>query len=205
MKLRSALHFDWATPNGRYQVLEGCLRNVPGELGFWLRARALGRRFRRAGPGLRIFAGARIIGPGQLSVGANCWIGYDNIVQASGGVEMGDNVLLGPSVKIWSVNHVYADPYKPIIDQDYEFKPTTIGSNVWIGANVFIMPGTRIPDGAVISAGAIVGAKDYEPYSILAGNPARKVGSRLPAPDLVTPDVSPPSLDVSRIDTSRPF
>ena len=195
MKLRSALRYDWGTPGGRYQVLEGCVRNIPGEFGFWLRERVLGRRFLRVGPGLRIFAGARIIGPGQLSVGANCWIGYDNIVQASGGVEMGDNVLLGPGVKIWSVNHVFSDPHKPIIDQGYEFKPTRIGNNVWIGADVFIMPGTRIPDGAVISAGAIVGAKDFEPYSILAGNPARKVGSRLPAPapGWTAPEVPPPS------------
>src|SRR5207253_1636021 len=110
----------------------------------------------------------------------NCWIGVDNVIQANGGVDIGDNVLLGPGVKIWSVNHVYSDPHRTIVDQGFDQKRVVIGSNVWIGANVFIMPGARISDGVVISAGSVVGSKLIEPYAVVAGNPARKIGTRLP-------------------------
>lgn len=52
-----------------------------------------------------------------------------------------------------------------------------IGSDVWIGMGAMIMSGVRIGDGAVVSAGALV-AKDVEPYSIVAGNPARTIRVR---------------------------
>ena len=47
------------------------------------------------------------------------------------------------------------------------------------GSNAFIMPGAKIGNGVVISAGSVVGGKKIEPYAILAGNPARKISSRL--------------------------
>jgi virginiamycin A acetyltransferase len=40
------------------------------------------------------------------------------------------------------------------------------------------MPGAHIGDGVVVSAGAVVGAKHIEPYSVVAGNPGRRIGSR---------------------------
>ena len=181
MGFLSAVRWDLGTAGGRYLIVQEMVRNLPGEVGFEIRRRLLGRHFQRSGPGLRLFPGMRLFGVQQLAVGANCWIGIDNTIQANGGVEMGDNVLLGPGVKIWSVSHVYADPVRPIIEQGYEHKPVVIGSNVWIGANAFIMGGAHIGDGVVVSAGAVVGGKDVEPYAIIAGNPARKIGSRLPA------------------------
>jgi acetyltransferase-like isoleucine patch superfamily enzyme len=53
-----------------------------------------------------------------------------------------------------------------------------IGRDVWIGANAFVMPGVQLGDGCVVAAGAVVGAKKYPPYKILAGNPARVIGTR---------------------------
>ncbi len=52
-----------------------------------------------------------------------------------------------------------------------EFKPVTIGNDVWIGARVTILDGVKIGDGAVIAAGAVVN-KDVEPFSLVAGVPA---------------------------------
>ena len=54
---------------------------------------------------------------------------------------------------------------------------TTIGSDVWIADNVFIRTGIKIGTGAVIGAGSVV-VKDVEPYSIVAGNPARVIRPR---------------------------
>lgn len=173
-----ALWRDVATPSGRYDILEALVRDVPGEFGYEMRRRFLGRRFARAGEGVRIGPGVRVFGPQELSVGENCWIGLDNVIQARGGVELGNNVLLGPGVSIWSVNHVFARTDQPIIEQGYDHKKVTIGNGVWVGAHCFIMPGANIGDGVVVSAGSVVGGKDIEPYAIVAGNPARRIGSR---------------------------
>ncbi|SER25956.1 hypothetical protein SAMN04487944_102108 [Gracilibacillus ureilyticus] len=70
-------------------------------------------------------------------------------------------------------------------EEDHEFfewrknHPVTIGHDVWIGHNAVIMPGVTVGNGAVIGAGAIV-TKDVEPYSIVAGVPAKKIKERFP-------------------------
>jgi virginiamycin A acetyltransferase len=58
-----------------------------------------------------------------------------------------------------------------------EVKDTTIGNDVWIGYDALIMPGVTIGDGAIIGARAVV-TKDVEPYTIVAGNPARVIRKR---------------------------
>jgi virginiamycin A acetyltransferase len=52
-----------------------------------------------------------------------------------------------------------------------------IGNDVWIGASVVILSGVKIGDGAVVGAGSVV-TKDVEPYTIVAGNPARLIRKR---------------------------
>ena len=52
-----------------------------------------------------------------------------------------------------------------------------IGNDVWIGHGVIIMPGLTVGDGAVVGAGAVV-TGDVEPYSVVAGNPARLIRKR---------------------------
>ena len=58
---------------------------------------------------------------------------------------------------------------------------TEIGSDVWIGQGVFIKSGVKIGDGAVIGARSVV-AKDVEPYTIVAGTPAKPIRKRFPEP-----------------------
>lgn len=54
---------------------------------------------------------------------------------------------------------------------------TIIGNDVWIGQNVTILPGVHIGDGAIIGANSVVGS-DIEPYTVVVGNPARKIKKR---------------------------
>lgn len=70
------------------------------------------------------------------------------------------------SVKTKFANHKYL----PVIK-------TSIGNDVWIGEGVYIKSGVKIHDGAVIGMGAVV-TKDVEPYSIVAGNPAKLIRFR---------------------------
>jgi virginiamycin A acetyltransferase len=59
-----------------------------------------------------------------------------------------------------------------------EFKgDTIIGNDVWIGYNATIMPGVKIGDGAIIASNSLV-SKDIEPYTIVAGNPAKEIRKR---------------------------
>lgn len=52
-----------------------------------------------------------------------------------------------------------------------------IGNDVWIGANVSLAQGVHIGNGAVVGANSLV-LNDIEPYSIYAGVPAKKIGTR---------------------------
>ena len=52
-----------------------------------------------------------------------------------------------------------------------------IGNDVWIGCEAAILPGVKIGDGAIIGARAVV-TKNVEPYTIIAGNPAKKIRNR---------------------------
>ena len=52
-----------------------------------------------------------------------------------------------------------------------------IGDRVWIGYRAIILPGVTIGEGAVVGSGAVI-SKNVDPYAIVAGNPARKIGER---------------------------
>lgn len=163
---------------GRFDYLLFFLRNLPGEFGFLVRQRYLSSYFEQCGCNLKIHTGARFRNVHQISIGDNVEIGVDNFLQAGGRLSIGSGTLLGPGVKVWTVNHRFEDPDRPIVEQGYDRIPVTIGANVWIGANAFIMPGVELGEGCIVSAGAVVGAKKYPPYSIIAGNPGRVIGNR---------------------------
>ena len=63
-------------------------------------------------------------------------------------------------------------------EEDMPFKgDTVIGNDVWIGQNAVILPGVHIKDGAIIGANSVVGS-NVEPYTIVAGNPAKPIRKR---------------------------
>ena len=66
----------------------------------------------------------------------------------------------------------------PPVQEDLPIKgDTIIGNDVWIGQNATILPGVHIGNGAIIGANSVVGS-DVEPYTIVAGNPAKKIRKR---------------------------
>lgn len=151
---------------------------VPGIFGNLLRARYLSSRMKKAGSPMLVLAGARFRSLENLEVGDNVSIGYDNFLQARGGLTIGNNVTLAPGVKIWSTNHNFDDPDVPVRRQGHTMKPVIIEDDVFIASNAFVLPGTTLSRGCVVTAGAVVGGKVYRPFSILAGNPARVIGYR---------------------------
>jgi maltose O-acetyltransferase len=87
-------------------------------------------------------------------------------------IRTGNDVSIGPEASILTLGH---DPQSPnFADRGGE---VIIGNRVWIGYRAIILPGVTIGEGAVIGAGAVV-TKNVEPFAIVAGNPARKIGER---------------------------
>jgi acetyltransferase-like isoleucine patch superfamily enzyme len=114
---------------------------------------------------------------GFIKIGNGVEINNFTRLDGIGGIEIGNNVLIGPKVEIISYQHNYINKDILIKNQSSCLKKIVINDDVWIGANSVIMAGVNIGTGAVIGDGSIV-TKDVEPYSVVVGNPAKKIKER---------------------------
>lgn len=112
----------------------------------------------------------------KILIGENTTFGYHSFLFASASIEIGDNCLIAPFVYIVDSDH-QIERSQLINSQPNSTAPIKIGSDVWIGTGAKILKGVQIGDGAVIAAGAIV-KDDVEPYAIVGGIPAKKIGER---------------------------
>lgn len=106
----------------------------------------------------------------NINIGENFYANYDCIFLDVNKIVIGNNVMLGPRVSIFTAGH-------PI---DYEVRNSgleygykvTIGDNVWIGGNTIINPGVKIGDNVVIGSGSVV-TRDIPSNVIACGNPCK--------------------------------
>jgi acetyltransferase-like isoleucine patch superfamily enzyme len=91
------------------------------------------------------------------------------------GIIIGQNVWIGPHVKIISMNHDVND-----YEQYTKTQPIKIGDDCWIGAGATILPGVELGRHTIVAAGAIVTRSFIDENQVLAGVPA-KVVKKLPA------------------------
>lgn len=117
------------------------------------------------------------IGKG-LKVGNETGLGSHGFYGCAGGIEIGDNVLVGNYCSFHSENHNIDDTSIPIRLQGVSHKGIKIGNDCWIGAKATILDGVVIGDGCVVAAGALVPRGVYPPYSIIGGVPARVIKKR---------------------------
>ncbi len=108
----------------------------------------------------------------NISIGNNFYANFDCIMLDGGGIEIGDNVLFGPRVGIYTSNHA-TDAWERTHGACYA-KPVKIGHNVWIGAGVHINPGVCIGDNSIIGSGSVV-TKDIPKNVIAAGVPCKVI------------------------------
>jgi len=92
----------------------------------------------------------------SIKIGNNVGINHYCFIGVRGDIEIGDNVIFGPRVNVFSENHNFDRTDIPIKEQGVTKDKTVIGSDVWIGANVSIMSGVKIGNGCVIASGAVV-------------------------------------------------
>ncbi len=145
---------------------------LPGETGSKLRTLII--PFKHIGRNVRLIRGTWIEYPENLTIGDNTSINRNCLINAAGGVDIGKNVLIGPSVTIYSLNHNYSDRQLLIIDQDYSKARIIIENDVWLGLKSVILPGVTIGEGAIVGAGSVV-THDVPPGAIVTGVPARVV------------------------------
>ncbi|MEP6729985.1 MAG: acyltransferase [bacterium] len=125
-----------------------------------------------------------------IRIGDRSAIGAGSFIGGQGGVTIGNDVIMGPGVRIFSENHNYGSLDEPIRTQGETRLGVTIDDDCWIGAGAMILDGVSIGTGCVIAAGAIV-TRDIPPFTVAAGVPARVVRSR--QPEMETSAVPPSS------------
>ncbi|MGY3691376.1 UDP-2-acetamido-3-amino-2,3-dideoxy-glucuronate N-acetyltransferase [Bradyrhizobium sp. USDA 3240] len=108
-----------------------------------------------------------MIGP-NVKIGNGCKI--QNNVSIYDGVELDDDVFCGPSCVFTNVNNPRAG-----VSRKDEFRKTPIGRGASIGANATIVCGHSLGEYCFIGAGAVV-TKNVAAFSLMAGNPARRIG-----------------------------
>ena len=126
--------------------------------------------FKSFGKHIRIETKASFWAESCISIGSYSGLGVN--CQLQGEVEIGNYVMMGPDVMIWTRNHFINRLDVPMCQQGVgEVKKVIIENDVWIGARVIILPGVKIGTGSVVAAGSVV-TKDVPSYVIVAGNPA---------------------------------
>lgn len=139
-----------------------------------------------------------------VSIGANCVIGEGTVIEctgsleqigkgliigdrtafaagcyfgAAGGIEIGEDVIVGQMVRFHSENHRYSDRQRLIRDQGVTHKGIKIGNNCWIGSGVVFLDGAEVGDGCVVAANAVVTQK-FKDNLVVGGVPAKVIKFR---------------------------
>jgi acetyltransferase-like isoleucine patch superfamily enzyme len=111
--------------------------------------------------------------PRKLAIGRGASIGRNCLLDARGGITVGRDVNVSSFTLMITGTHdvqardYFADSYAPI----------AVGDRVWIATRSTVLGGVTIGEGAVVAAGAVV-TRDVEPFTIVAGVPARPIGER---------------------------
>lgn len=138
------------------------------------------------GTGFHAGRGVALWAKTGLAIGRNFYIGRYSQIECD--AEIGDNVIFGNYVAlVGRYDHHYQQIGTPtrlapqIRDKDYAWKGmdsrVVIGNDVWVGYGAIILSGVTVGEGSIVAAGAVV-TKDVDPYSIVGGNPARKIADR---------------------------
>jgi acetyltransferase-like isoleucine patch superfamily enzyme len=107
----------------------------------------------------------------NITIGKNVFINADCKFQDQGGIYIGDDVFIGHSVILATLDH-NLDPNNRYLKP----APIHIGNKVWIGSGAIVTRGVTIGEGSVVAAGAVV-TKDVPKFTVVGGVPAKKIKS----------------------------
>ncbi|MEI2712488.1 MAG: acyltransferase [Nocardioides sp.] len=132
---------------------------------------ALGVNFEDPSTGC-LMLGVEVHSPHDLHVGRNVVVGPGALLDCRGGLHIGADVNITGKCRFMTAKH-------DVQDADFvaSFDPIRIGDRAWIALGATVLGGVTIGEGAVVTANATV-TKDVEPYTIVGGTPAVKIGER---------------------------
>ncbi|MGC3026790.1 sugar O-acetyltransferase [Burkholderia sp. DN3021] len=112
-------------------------------------------------------------GGAGMKIGRNVFVNQNCTFYDLGGLEIGDDVMIGPNVSLITSSH----PVEPSRRRDFVVaKPIAIERNVWVGAGATIIGGVTVGEHSVVAAGAVV-TRDVPPNTLVGGNPATVIRS----------------------------
>lgn len=103
-----------------------------------------------------------------VTIGKRCFIQQCCTFFGRGGIEIGNDVFIGPKCNLITINH----DVNPDNRSATYGKPIKIEDKVWLGINATVLPGVTLGYGCIVGANSVV-TKDVPPMTIVAGNPAR--------------------------------
>lgn len=119
-----------------------------------------------------IHLGVEVRNPSGVTLGDGVLVGHKCVLDGRYGLSVGNEVNFSHEVWIWTAQHDLRSPSFAI-----EGDEVTIGDRCWLGGRVIVLPGVVIGEGAVVASGAVV-TKDVEPWTVVAGIPAKPIGKR---------------------------
>ena len=148
-----------------------CINHIYAGTRWYEKKRALMRKL-----GHEVGEGTKIVGPifctGNLSIGKNCWIGKNLIVNGNGAVVIGDNCDIAPEVTFLTGGHEIGDAKRRA--GKGETYTIEVGKGTWIGARATIGRSIEIGNGCVIAACSCV-MKNVEDNRVVGGVPAKEI------------------------------
>lgn len=127
----------------------------------------------KAGKGCVVYPSCKIWAPWNLEMGDYVCLAEDVDCYTVAPIKLGNKVSVSQRSFLCSASHDISDVNRPLT-----FAPIVIRDFSWIAAQAFVGPGVTIGEGAVVGACAVV-TKDVEPWTVVAGNPARVIKKRV--------------------------
>jgi putative colanic acid biosynthesis acetyltransferase WcaF len=129
-----------------------------------------------------IMLGARMVSPKQITIAGYYSIGRGTMLDARGGITIGEAVNIGSGAVLQTAHHILDDP-----DFTDALAPIVIQDRAWIAEGARVHGGVTVGEGAVVAAGSVV-TRDVAPYTVVGGVPARYIRERnLPRPATYRP------------------
>ena len=119
-----------------------------------------------------VYPSAKVWAPWNVTIGQFAAIDDAVNLYSVDKITIGTKVAISREAFICTASHDITKPNRPLVTA-----PITICDGVWIGARAIILPGVTIGEGAIVAAGAVV-TKDVDPFTVVAGNPAKFIKKR---------------------------
>lgn len=127
----------------------------------------------KCGRGLKIASGVVIGNPAKLTLGDNVYLAHYVWINATGGLEIGSDSIVGPFCVIATSRHKFQNG---MVTHNGAYRPVRIGRGVWLASHVVVTDGVTIGDGVLAAAGTVI-THDVPQGTIIAGIPGTVKGT----------------------------